>query len=146
LSSTTSFNCRRTLTTEDRETLAQATDKLVDGDSQKDLIAELKIAKAHVPLTGGDTSAHQKKAEPPTLQQMAFVFLTPLADGLHDLRTNPEREAFLHAIPLVSSTADEISLTGLENDLESNLAAVRAAKKARLKPTTGTVIATLPNP
>ncbi len=130
------------LSDDDRATLAKAVDKLVDGDTQRELLQDLKIIKAHVPLTGGDTSAHKKDklTDQEMMGQLAFKFFRPIADTLHSMRTNPDREAFLHTIPITSSEADEISLTTLEIDLEAALHDVKAAKKARLKPTTGTVI------
>ncbi len=131
-----------TLGPEDREKLAAVVERLTDGTTQAELLEELKLVKRHVPLTGGDTSAHRKDkpSDQELMGQLAFKFFQPIAEGLHGLRTNPDREAFLHTIPITSSEEDEISLTTLENDLEAALHDVRAAKKARMKPATGKVI------
>jgi hypothetical protein len=133
-----------TMAEEDREKLQAVVERLVFGSTQAELLEELRLVKKHVPLQGGDTSAHRKDKEPTEhqkMEQLAFLFLRPLADTLHGLRTNPDREAYFHTIPIVSSEENEISLTMLEHDLEAALHDVRAAKKARMKPATGKVIA-----
>lgn len=131
-----------TLSEEDKQKLAAVVEKITDGDTQKDLLAELNLIKKHVPLPGGDTSAHRKDkpSEEEMMGQLAFRFFLPIAEGLQSLRTSPDREAFLHTVPLHSSEAGQISLTSLENDMEAALHDIRAAKKARMKPTTGKVI------
>jgi len=107
------------------------------------LLEALKLVKVHKALTGGDTSDSKKKklSDAELMGQLAFKFFQPIAEALHSLRANPDREAFLHTIDIVSSEEDQISITQLENDLEAALRDVRAAKKARMKPTTGKVIA-----
>ena len=128
-----------TLADEDRERLAKVVDKLVDGDSQSALLKELKISKFHVPLTGGDTSMHQKQkpSEAEMMAQLSFRFFHPVAEALQAFRRNADREVFLHTVPLHSPDAETISLTTLERDLEAALLDVRAARKARMKPATG---------
>ena len=128
------------MTDADRATLAKAVDKLVDGDSQTDLLKELKIIKFHVPLTGGDTSQHKKVTEEQLMHQLAFNFFSPIAQGLQRLRMDNDREAFLHALDLHSGDEDAITLTTLERDLEAALHDVRAARKARMKVAPGKVI------
>lgn len=130
------------MTDDDREALAKVVDKLVDGDSQSALLQELKISKFHVPLTGGDTSAHKKDkpSEAELMGQLAFKFFHPVAEALHAFRINTDREAFLHTVALYSPDEDTISLTTLERDLEAALADVKAAKKARMKPATGKTV------
>jgi len=131
------------LTTKDRQTIETAIAKASDGETQRSLLEELNLVKKHVPLQGGDTSAHRKEkpSDAELMGQLAFKFFEPLADSLHRLRIDSDREAFLHTIPIASSEEGEISLTTLENDLEAALHDVRAAKKARMKTTTGKVIA-----
>ena len=128
------------MTDDDRDALARCVDKLVDGDSQTDLLKELKIIKFHVPLTGGDTSKHKKVTGEQMMQQLAFNFFSPIAQGLQRLRVDNDREAFLHALDVQSSDEDAITLTTLERDLEAALNDVRTARKARMKVATGKVI------
>ena len=128
------------MTDDDRDALAKCVDKLVDGDTQSDLLKELKIIKFHVPLPGGDTSKHKKVTEEQMMQQLAFNFFSPIAEGLQRLRVDNDREAFLHALDIQSSDEDAITLTTLERDLEAALNDVRTAKKARMKVATGKVI------
>jgi hypothetical protein len=134
-----------TLAAKDRQIIEAAIAKASDGETQRSLLEELSLVKAHKPLTGGDTSAHRKDkpSDAELMGQLAFKFFLPIAEGLHSLRTSPDSAAFLHTIPITSSEADEISLTTLENDLEAALHDVRAAKKARLKPAAGKVIPSL---
>jgi len=131
------------LTAKDRQIIETAIAKCSDGETQRSLLEELNLVKVHKALTGGDTSGSKK--DKPTdaelMGQLAFKFFQPIAEALHSLRANPDREAYLHTINITSSEEDEISLTQLENDLEAALHDVRAAKKARMKPTTGKVIA-----
>lgn len=130
------------LTEKDRKTVEAAIAKCSDGETQRSLLEALRLVKVHVPLTGGDTSGHKKDkpSDAELMGQLAFKFFQPLADTLHGLRTDPDREAYLHTIPITSSEPDEISLTALEHDLEAALADIRAAKKARMKPANGKVI------
>lgn len=128
------------MTDDDRDALAKCVDKLVDGDTQSDLLKELKIIKFHVPLAGGDTSKHKKVTEQQMMAQLAFNFFSPIAQGLQRLRVDNDREAFLHALDIQSSDEDAITLTTLERDLEAALNDVRTAKKARMKVATGKVI------
>jgi hypothetical protein len=133
-----------TMADEDREKLQQVIERITDGASQKELLEELRLVKRHDSSgIGGDTSAHKKPkpSDAEIMGQLAFTFLRPLADTLHGLRTNPDREAYYHTIPITSGDDSEITLTSLENDLEAALADVRKAKKDRMKPTTGKVIA-----
>jgi hypothetical protein len=125
--------------------LAKCVDKLVDGSSQTELLQELKITKFHVSLEGGDTSAHNKQrpSEEEMMAQLSFRFFHPVAEALQAFRRNSDRDAFLHTLALHSGDAEEITLTTLETDLTATLAAVTAAKKARMKPTTGKVISEL---
>jgi hypothetical protein len=125
--------------------LAKCVDKLVDGSSQAELLQELKITKFHVSLEGGDTSAHNKArpSEEEMMAQLSFRFFHPVAEALQAFRRNSDRDAFLHTLALHSGDAEEITLTTLETDLTATLAAVTAAKKARMKPTTGKVISEL---
>lgn len=131
-----------TLTDDDRERLAKAVDKLVDGDTQRDLLAELKIIKTHVALKGGDTSASKKDkpSDEELMGQLAFKFFSPIAKDLQTFRTDKDRDAFLATLDIYSADEETISLTTLEADLENALETVRAAKKAKLKTAKGTVI------
>lgn len=131
-----------TMTVDDRDKLHQVIERITNGDTQKSLLEELRLVKKHVPLTGGDTSAHNKDrpSDAELMGQLAFRFFQPLAENLHRLRIDGDREAYLHTIPIISGEEDEISLASLENDLEAALHDVRAAKKLRLKPATGKVI------
>lgn len=131
------------LTEKDRKTVEAAITKCSDGETQRSLLEALRLVKVHTALNGGDTSSHKKDkpSDAELMGQLAFKFAKPIAEALHGFRTNPEREAFLHTIPITSSEDGEISLTTLENDLEASLHEVRAAKKARMKPATGKVIA-----
>lgn len=132
-----------TLTAKDRQIIETAIAKCSDGETQRSLLEELNLVKVHKALTGGDTSAHRKDkpSDAELMGQLAFKFFEPLADSLHRLRIDSDRDAYLHTIPIASSEEGEISLTTLENDLEAALHDVRAAKKLRMKPTTGKVIA-----
>ena len=117
----------------DREMLAKVVDKLVDGDTQKDLLQELKVVKCHVPLPGGDTSAHRKEKPVIPMAQLAFAFFSPVATGLRELRSDPSHEAYLHSLDIISSEEDAITLTSLRVDLEAELAAVKAALAVKTK-------------
>jgi len=130
------------LTDKERAVIETAIAKCSDGETQRSLLEELNLVKAHKPLTGGDTSAHRKDkpSDAELMGQLAFRFFQPLADTLHSMRSTPDREAYLHTIPLVSSEDSDISLASLERDLEATLRDVQAAKKARMKPTSGKVI------
>ena len=133
-----------TMADEDREKLQQVVERLTFGSTQSELLEELRLVKKHDSSgIGGDTSKHKKEqpSEGQKMAQLAFIFLRPLADTLHGLRTNPDREAFLHTIQIASGDENEITLTSLENDLEAALADVRKAKKDRMKLTPGKVIA-----
>lgn len=132
-----------TLTAKERDAVETAIAKASDGETQRSLLEALRMVKVHKALTGGDTSGSKKDkpSDAELMGQLAFKFFQPIAEGLHSMRANPDREAYLHTIPITSSEDDEISLTTLENDLEAALHDVRAAKKARMKPVTGKVIA-----
>lgn len=131
-----------TMTDEDRESLHKVIERITDGETQKSLLEDLRLIKRHVSLTGGDTSAHKKDkpSEAEMMAQLSFKFFCPIAEALQAFRRNADREAFLHTIALHSPDEDTISLTTLERDLEAALLDVRNARKARMKPTTGTVI------
>lgn len=130
------------MTDADREALAKVVDKLVTGDSQSDLLKELKISKFHVSLPGGDTTEHKKDrpSDKELMGQLAFKFFLPVAEALQAFRSSADRDAYLHTIAMNSTEPGELSLTGLERDLEAALRDVRAAKKDRMKPATGKVI------
>lgn len=132
-----------TLTAKDRDAVETAIAKASDGETQRSLLEALRLVKVHKALTGGDTSSHRKDkpSQEEIMGQLAFRFFEPLAESLHRLRIDSDRDAYLHTIPITSSEEGEISLTALENDLEAALHDVRAAKKLRMKPTTGKVIA-----
>ena len=130
------------LSSKERDAVETAIAKASDGETQRSLLEALRLVKVHKALTGGDTSGSKKDkpSDAELMGQLAFKFFQPIAEQLHGLRTNPDREAFLHTLPIVSSEDCEISLTSLENDLEAALHDVRAAKKLRMKPATGKVI------
>lgn len=130
------------MTEDDRQALAQVVDKIVDGDSQSELLKELKISKFHVSLPGGDTTEHKKDrpSDKELMGQLAFKFFLPVAEALQAFRRSADRDAYLHTIAMNSTEPGELSLTGLERDLEAALHDVRAAKKDRMKPATGKVI------
>ena len=132
------------MTDEDREALSKAVDKLVDGDTQRDLLADLKIIKAHVALLGGDTSGSKKKkpTDAELMGQLAFKFFVPFAKDLQAFRTDKDRDAFLATLELHSSDPESITLTTLEADLEAALETVRSVKKAKLKTAKGSVVPT----
>ena len=118
------------MTGDDRDALAKCVDKLVDGDTQKDLLQELKITKFNVPLKGGDTSMHRKpNGEEHNLGQLTFAFFSPLADSLRDICTHPDRDAFFVCL----ATDEPARLHEMEISLESTLEAIRAAKAKRVK-------------
>ena len=104
---------------------------LCDGETQKSLLLELKVISPPRELTGGDTSKNRKAPEDLPAGQLAFSFFAPLATDLTKLRSSPDYHAFLHALPVVSSSENELSLTDLEIQLSSALQDVKAAKKAR---------------
>ena len=132
------------LTVKERETIELAITKCSDGETQRSLLEELSLVKVHVSLKGGDTSGSKKDkpSDSELMGQLAFKFFQPIAESLQRLRSDNDREAYLHAIDLTSSDEDAITLVTLERDLLSALHDVQSAKKARLKTTTGTVIAT----
>lgn len=135
------------LTEEDEKILGDMVNKLVDGDSQKSLLEELKIVKVHVALSGGDTSAHQKK-KPGNAEQLVFAMFAPVeetigkaARAVEALRLGPDYQRLLYALPLVSSEPGKPSLTALEaqlqaaleGDIAKALQEIRAVKEARTK-------------
>jgi hypothetical protein len=130
------------LTEKDRKTIEAAITRCSDGETQRTLLEELSLVKVHTALAGGDTSK-SKKGKPSDTElmgQLAFKFFKPIAEQLQTFRGSKDRDAYLATLDIVSSDEDTISLTTLEADLESALETVRAAKKAKLKTTTGKTI------
>jgi hypothetical protein len=139
------------LTEEDHNVLGTMVDRLVWGETQSSLLEEFRIVKRAVNLEGGDTSAHRKKVDPNTAaQQLAFIFFSPipatlakLDKTLGNLRCNSDYQGFLHALPLTSSTPEQVSLSSLEallqhaleGDLPKALDDIKAAKAARMMAT-----------
>lgn len=134
------------LTEEDDKLLAGMVDKLVDGDTQKSLLEELKLVKCHVALTGGDTSKHQKK-KPANAEQLVFAMFAPVEEtitkatrAVENLRIASDYQRLLYALPLVSSEPGKPSLTALEaqlqaaleGDIAKALEEVRAVKAVRM--------------
>jgi hypothetical protein len=134
------------LTEEDEKILGDMVNKLVDGESQRSLLEELKIAKVHVALKGGDTSTHQPK-KPANAEQLVFAIFAPVeetitkaARAVENLRLGPDYQRLLYALPLVSPEPGKPSLTALEAQLEAALTGdiaraleeIRAVKAARM--------------
>lgn len=136
------------MTDEDRNILSGVVDKLVWGDTQKDLLEELKIAKTHHSLTGGDTTASKPPKET-QVQQLAFAFFSPIPQRISKLTktigsiTNCGRDyqKFLASLELTSSDPADLTLTRLESELETLLTGdiqtllrdIKQTKAARLQ-------------
>lgn len=134
-------------TEEDEKILGDMVNKLVDGESQRTLLEELKIAKVHVALKGGDTSAHQPK-KPANVEQLAFAFFRPVAEtitkaarAVENLRLGPDYQRLLYTLPLVSAEPGQPSLAALEaqlqgaleGDIAKALQEIREVKETRMK-------------
>lgn len=133
-----------TLTEKDRQTVEAAITKCTDGETQRSLLEALRLVKVHTPLPGGDTTGKGKKEKPSDAElmgQLAFKFARPVTEKLDEFLSSKDRDAYLATLDIVSSDEDAISLTTLEVKLEASLKAVQAAKKDKLKTTTGKVIA-----
>lgn len=112
-----------------RQTLEALVAKVTDGDTQKDLLEELKLVKLHTTLPGGDTSKHPRKGKD-TLSQLTLKFFTPLSDDINAIAIHPQRDAmFAH----LAADAPE-KLHEMEHALTTTLEAIRAAKARRVHP------------
>lgn len=132
---------------EAKDTLAKLVDGNEWGETVNELLEEFKILKKHIPTTGGDTSAHQKK-KPATAEQLVFAMFAPVeetigkaARAVENLRLGPDYQRLLYALPIVSSEPGKPSLTALEaqlqaaleGDIAKALQEIRAVKEARMK-------------
>jgi hypothetical protein len=113
-----------------RQTLEALVAKVTDGDSQKDLLEELKLVKIHdTSGIGGDTSGHGKK-DAPNLGQLAFKFFAPFAKSVSGIAIHPQRDAMLAHLAADSPQ----QLLDMELSHETALDAIRAAKAKRVNP------------
>jgi hypothetical protein len=114
---------------EGHKLLSGMVDKLVEGETQKSLLEELKLVKCHVALTGGDTSKSKKKPDPQLVaQQLAFAFFSPVPatlakveKAIGNVRLAPDYQRFLHTLPLTSAEAGQVSLHSLKATIEAAL-------------------------
>lgn len=117
------------LTGEDEKILGDMVNKLVDGESQRTLLEELKIAKLHD--TSGLGGPNPKPKADPQLpaEQLAFAFFSKVPDtvektlkGVGNLMTSPDYKPFLTLLPLTATTSpDDVSLESLKDTLETAL-------------------------
>lgn len=114
---------------EGHKLLSGMVDKLVDGETQKSLLEELKLVKFHVALTGGDTSKSKPKKDlQQAAQQLAFAFFSPIPatvakveKAIGNVRLAPDYQRYLHTLPLTSADPKEVSLHGLKATIEAAL-------------------------
>ncbi|WP_193214958.1 hypothetical protein [Luteolibacter marinus] len=132
------------LSEENHTILAGMVDKLVDGESQKDLLEELKIAKQHKALTGGANPAPAKPTENQAAEQLAFAFFSKVPDtvakiqkGVTGLMTAPDYKAYLYRLPVSGDGGLESLAASLEEaiagDLSRMLADVKEAIASKLQ-------------
>lgn len=122
------------LTESERGKLNKFTERIVNGDSQKSLLRELRIAKLPTQI-GGDTSKKDTDLEDdpvePSLSQQAFAFFEPFATSLINLRTNRDYQTLIHNLPDTSGDPAAITLTTLESELKAQLADIAKARAAQ---------------
>tara|TARA_R110000772_G_scaffold118918_3_gene224815 strand:+ start:982 stop:1719 length:738 start_codon:yes stop_codon:yes gene_type:complete len=109
-------------------TVREIVKNITDGETQKDLLIELKLAKAPQGsgLTGGSKEG-ERRAEP-TIQQLSLLLFSETHNSLFNLRTHGDYEKCLLALPLISEDEDQPSLTSIELQTEALLSDIRAAK------------------
>lgn len=112
-------------TDDELKILDKAVELATDGETQKSLLIEWKIAKKPQgsACEGGDTTSDDddEEDEEPTMQQLAFaLFASPLQD-LCNLRTHGDYEKALSALPLNSDDPDEPSLIAMKQNTEGLL-------------------------
>jgi hypothetical protein len=113
------------LTKEDNDLLSGMVDKLLHGETQRQLLEELRIFKKAASLTGGDTANGKPKKTQLQAEQLAFAFfgkaatsITKLEKHIQNLRVAPDYQGFLHALPLHREGPDGLSLHTLKLTLE----------------------------
>jgi hypothetical protein len=115
-----------TLGEDDRQILQRVVNELLKGDSQKDLLQELKIIRGQHRLKGGDTSESKKAAAQEATVKNASQFFRMIFNDLAGIekavsrqRHNPSFDAWLYLLPLATSEAAEvISLTDYQSKVE----------------------------
>jgi hypothetical protein len=126
-----------TLAEEDRVKLAAVVDKITDGCTQADLLAELKITKKPVPPPDS-TGLTRNKKETGDVEQMAFTFWLSAGNEIMGLRSHGSQ--FLNMLPVESSDPDRPSLRILREETAALLADIDSAIDANLKPAKGRTI------
>lgn len=131
---------------EDHKLLSGMVDKLVWGETQKSLLEELKLVKAHAATDGG-ANGKKKLTPEQAAQQLAFAFFQPIAGEvakavkhLGSMRIKQDYDIFLHQLEVDSDDPQAITLQTLElshqdaiRELQTFLADIRKAKAAKLK-------------
>jgi hypothetical protein len=107
---------------------------LVDGETQKSLLYELKIARQRPTLAGGDTSAHRSPQtdEHEATQQLAFGFFGKTIQAVRKV-TDPEFRALLAFLPIESDDPTLPSLAALEAETRASLAQILAVREEKEK-------------
>ncbi|WP_035605108.1 hypothetical protein [Haloferula sp. BvORR071] len=122
------------MTEAQREKLAKMVDRLVEGETQAQLLYELKLAKAQHKIAGGDTSAHRKDNSKLTGEQMALNLFGVL-DGLTydftkraaSFRTDQTYQISLHCLPLHGSDPTQTGLLEMRDRLRELITGEPAA-------------------
>lgn len=118
---------------DDREKLARCVEKLTDGASQAILLEELRLVKMHVPIQGGDTSQFRKDKVELTVEQLSFMFVTPIYEDNRKLLLAPELPTYLVNLPLDSDDDHDITLTSLETQYRMMLQEIETAKAHKIR-------------
>jgi hypothetical protein len=133
----------------DREALGKLVDRLVFGDSQADLLGELRVVKRHVDPPGGDTSGHREPKPEKTAEIAAQMEFSGFYEALRRLDCNYERqlrpvgetEVYLATLPLRGGE-NKVGLLELRDTLrhlirdEFNPLLKKVQEKIRLKSST----------
>lgn len=126
-----------TLSPEDRDKLAAVVERITDGATQADLLADLKLVKRHVnpPEHSGPRSS---KDDDEPVQQLAFNFWLGGGNEIMELRHRGTQ--YLNLLPVESNDPGKPSLRTLREETAALLADIEAAINANLKPAKGRTI------
>ncbi len=109
-----------TLDEAERKILGNIVNELLKGDSQKDLLHELKIVNGQHRLTGGDTSRMRKPADESATVEKASEFFRIIFDDLSKMertvsrfRDNKSFDSWLYLLPL--EPAGSVDIVGLRD-------------------------------
>jgi len=82
---------------EDQTKLKKQLISVTDGETQKNLLTELKLVKKTPKPPGPNGEGEEEDL---TAEQLAFIFVTPVVSQLAELRLNKDLSLYLSALPL----------------------------------------------